>query len=175
MELEDLCKKLREDTQRLEEEKDTLEEIVKSHDVMLMGIARGMGLDRMGEGEDEEEEEEEEVEEEDSDDGGDAATLPIATPPPPMPPAAVPEEIDEKGPVEVIPKQEAPMPHEVILADAEPEVPQLRLYHAFLRDYEANPLRLEDDFDNLENDLSEDHSDGEDEADGNKACLCAAA
>jgi hypothetical protein len=59
----------------------------------------------------------------------------------------------------VIPKQEASMPHEVILADVEPVKPQLRLYHALMRDYEENPLRLEDDFDDLDDDPSEDHSD----------------
>jgi hypothetical protein len=58
----------------------------------------------------------------------------------------------------VIPKQEAPMPHEVILADAERKVPQLRLYHALLRDYEENPLRLEDDFDDLGDEPIEGHS-----------------
>jgi hypothetical protein len=68
-------------------------------------------------------------------------------------------EIDEEGPVEVIPKQKAPMPHEVISIDAKPEVPQLRLYHALVRDYEENPLRLEDDFDDPDDDLSKDHSD----------------
>jgi hypothetical protein len=51
------------------------------------------------------------------------------------------------------------MPHEVILADAEPEVPQLCLYHALMRDYEENPPRLEDDFDDLDDDLNEGHSD----------------
>jgi hypothetical protein len=35
----------------------------------------------------------------------------------------MPQEIDEEGPVEVIPGQEASMPHEVVLADAEPKVP----------------------------------------------------
>jgi hypothetical protein len=35
----------------------------------------------------------------------------------------VPEEIDEDGPLEAIPEQEASMPHEVVLADAEPEMP----------------------------------------------------
>jgi hypothetical protein len=90
---------------------------------------------------------------------GDAAAPPAAAPPPPAPPAAVPKEIDEEGPVEAIPEQEAPMPHEVVLADAEPKVPQPRLYHALLRDYEENPLRLEDDFDDLDDDPSEDHSD----------------
>jgi hypothetical protein len=82
-ELEALCEKLRGDTQRLEEEKATLEEMVESCNELLMEIARKTGLDRMGE--------DEEEEEEDADDGGDA-TAPLATaPPPPAPPAAVPE------------------------------------------------------------------------------------
>jgi hypothetical protein len=72
-ELETLCKKLRDDTQRLEEEKATLEGMVKSHDEMLMEIARETGLDRMSE-------DEEKDEEEDADDGGDAVA-----PPPPVP------------------------------------------------------------------------------------------
>jgi hypothetical protein len=67
--LETLCKKLRDDTQRLEEEKASLEEMVESHDELLMEIARETGLDRMGE---------DEEEEEDADDGGDATTpLPL--------------------------------------------------------------------------------------------------
>jgi hypothetical protein len=71
----------------------------------------------------------------------------------------VPEEITKDGPVEVIPEQEATMPHEVVMVDAEPEMPQLRLYHMLLRDYEENLLRLEDDFDDLDDDLSEAYSD----------------
>jgi hypothetical protein len=71
----------------------------------------------------------------------------------------MPEEINVEGPVEAIPQQEALMPHEVILADVEPKMPQLRLYHALMRDYEENPLRLEDDIDDLDDDPSEDHSD----------------
>jgi hypothetical protein len=55
--LEALCKKLREDTQRLEEEKATLEEMVESHDELLMEITRETGLNHMGEDEDEKEEE----------------------------------------------------------------------------------------------------------------------
>jgi hypothetical protein len=98
----------------LEEEKATLEGMVKSRDELLMEIARETGLDHMGEDEDDEE---------DADDGGDAAAPPTAAPPPPTPPAAAPEEIDKEGPVEVIPEQEAPKPHEVVLADAEPEMP----------------------------------------------------
>jgi hypothetical protein len=115
-ELEALCKKLREDTQRTEGEKATLEEMVESHDELLMEITREMGLDRMDEDEDEEAEE-------DADNGEDAAAPPTAAPRPPVPPAAMLEEIDEEGTMEVIPKQEAPMSHEVVLADAEPEMP----------------------------------------------------
>jgi hypothetical protein len=47
---------------------------------------------------------------------------PAAAQPPPVPPAARPEEINEEDPMEAIPKQEVPMPHEVILADAELEM-----------------------------------------------------
>jgi hypothetical protein len=61
--------------------------------------------------------------------------------------------------MEMIPEQEAPVPHEVILADAEPEMPLLRLYHALMRDYEENPLRMEDDFDDLDDDTNEGWSD----------------
>jgi peptidoglycan hydrolase CwlO-like protein len=86
-ELEALCNKLREDTQRLEEENATLEGMVESHDELLMEIARETGLECMGEDEDDEKEEE------DADDGGDATTPPAAAPPPPMPPVATPKEI----------------------------------------------------------------------------------
>jgi hypothetical protein len=110
MELEALCKKLREDTQRLEEEKATLEEMVEPHDELLMEITRETGLDCMGEDEDEEEEEV------DADNGGDAVAPPTAAPPPLAPPVIMPEEVNEEGPMEAI-------PHEVVLADAEPEVP----------------------------------------------------
>jgi hypothetical protein len=51
------------------------------------------------------------------------------------------------------------MPHEVIPADVEPVMPQLRLYHAIMRDYGEILLRLEDDFDDMDDDLSEDHYD----------------
>jgi hypothetical protein len=142
-----------EHTHKLEEEKATLEEMVESHDELLMEITRETGLDGKGEDEDEEEEEE------DVDNGGDATTPPAATPPPPVPLAAVPEEIDEEGPMEAILGQEALMPHEVVLAEVEPEVQQLRLYHALMRDYEENLLRLKDDFDDLDDDPNEGRSD----------------
>jgi hypothetical protein len=142
-ELEALCKKLRDDTQRLQEDKATLEGMVESRDELLMEIARETGLDHMGE-------DEEEEEEEDANDGGDAAAPPAAAPPPPTPPATVPEEINEEAPMEAILEQEVSMPHEVVMAEAEPKIPQLRLYRALKRDYELNPLRLEDDFDDLD-------------------------
>jgi hypothetical protein len=141
IELEALCQRLREDTQRLEEEKATLEEMVESHDELLMEIAREMGLDRMGE---------DEEEEEFTDDEGDTVTPPAAAPPPPAPPAVVPEEVHEEGPMEAIPEQEDLMPQEVAMIEADSEMPQLCLYHALMRDYEENPLRLEDDFDDLD-------------------------
>jgi hypothetical protein len=137
----------------LEEERATLEGMVESHDELQMEIARETRLDRMGE------DDEDEEEDEDTDDGGDAAALPAAVPPPPMPPATTPEEIDDEGPVEMSPEQEAPVPHEVVLADAEPEMPQLRLYHALMRVYEENLIRMEDDFDDLDGDPSEGRSD----------------
>jgi hypothetical protein len=139
-ELETLCKKLRDDTQRLEEEKATLEEMVESSDELLMEIARETGLDCMGKDD----------EEEDANDGGDA-TAPLAAASPPLaPPAAVSEEIYEEGPMEAILGQEVPLLHEVVMAEAEPEIPQLHLYRTLMRDYEENPLRLEDDFDDLD-------------------------
>jgi hypothetical protein len=66
-ELEDLCKKLREGTLRLEEEKATHEGMVESRDELLMEITGETGLDRLGE-DAEDDEEDEHV-----DDGGDAA------------------------------------------------------------------------------------------------------
>jgi hypothetical protein len=60
---------------------------------------------------------------------------------------------------EAIPGQEALMMHEVIMSKAKPEEPPLCLYHALMRDYEENLLRLEDDFDDLDDDPNEGRSD----------------
>jgi hypothetical protein len=106
--LEALCQRLRDDTQRLEEEKATLEEMVESHDELLMEIARETGLDRM---------DEDEREEEEMDNEGDVAAPPAATPPPPAPPADIPKEIHEEGPMEAISEQEDLTPHEVAMAE----------------------------------------------------------
>jgi hypothetical protein len=84
---------------------------------------------------------------------------PAAVPPPSAPPAAAPKEIDDEGPVGVIPVQESPVLHEVVLVHAEPKMLYLCLYHALMRDYEEHPLRMEDDFDDLDDDPDEGRSD----------------
>jgi hypothetical protein len=64
--------------------------------------------------------------------------------------------INEEDSVEIVLEQEAPGAHEVILADAEPELPQPRLFNVIMRDYEESPLRMMDglheldDLDNLD-------------------------
>jgi hypothetical protein len=147
---------LREDAKKLEEEKATLEEMVESHDELITEIAKEIGLHRMGK------DVEDEDDDEDGNDGADASAPPIAVvpPPAPVPPvAASPDEVvEEKDPVEMVPEQEALVAHAVILADAEPELPQPRLYHMLMRDYEESPSRMMDDLDDLE-DLTEASSD----------------
>jgi hypothetical protein len=72
------------------------------------------------------------------------------------------EIIEEEAPVEMVPGQEAPVTHDVILADAEPEPPQPRLFNMITRDYEESPPRMEnglhelDDLDDLDDDPNED-------------------
>jgi hypothetical protein len=66
---------------------------------------------------------------------------------------------------EMVSEQEAPVVHEVILADAEPEPPQPHLFNMIMRDYEESPPRMEngshelDDLDNLY-DLNDDPNKG---------------
>jgi hypothetical protein len=55
-ELEALCKRLREDTQKLSEEKTTLEGMIQSHDELILEMAKEYGLNRMGENNDDEDE-----------------------------------------------------------------------------------------------------------------------
>jgi hypothetical protein len=103
-------------------------------------IAKETGLDCMGE------DAEDEGEDEDADDGGDATTPPVHAPP-----AAAPEEIiKEEGPVKMLPAQEAPVVHEVILPDAAPKLLQPRLYRMLMRDYEESLSRMMDDLDDLD-------------------------
>jgi Fic family protein len=86
-ELETLCKRLREDTQKLREEKTTLEGMIQSRDELILEMAEEYGLNRMGENDDDEDE--------DDDDEGNAVT-----PTTPVP-AVVPEKIiEEEVPVE---------------------------------------------------------------------------
>jgi hypothetical protein len=136
MELEALCKKLREDTQKPREEKANLEEMVESHDELIMEFADKYGYNRNYE----------DADNEDDDDRGVAAT----------PLAAAPEVIivDEEDLVEMVPEQEAPEAHDVILADAEPEPLQPWLYTVLMRDYEESPSRMMDDSHELD-DLTE--------------------
>jgi hypothetical protein len=103
---------LREDAQKLKEEKAILEGMVESHDELIMEITKETVLDRMGE------DVEDEEEDEDADDGVDATAPPV-----PVPLAAALEEIvEEEGPMEMVPEQEAPMVHEVILEDVKPKM-----------------------------------------------------
>jgi hypothetical protein len=92
-ELEALCKRLREDAQKLKEEKTTLEGMIQSRDELIMEMAEEYGLNRIRENDNDEDE--------DDDDEGNAIASPAPTP------TAVPEEIIE---------EEAPMengPHEL--------------------------------------------------------------
>jgi hypothetical protein len=98
---------LREDAQKLKE-KTTLEGMNQSHDELVMEIAEEYGLNHMGENDDDE----------DDDDEGN-----VAAPPAPVPVATPEEIVEEEVPVEMVPEQEAPMAHEVILAVVEPEPP----------------------------------------------------
>jgi hypothetical protein len=134
-ELEALCKRLREDPEKLREEKTALEGMIQSRDELLMEMAEEYGLNRMGENDDDE---------------GNTVAPPAPTP------ATMPKKIiEEEAPVEMVPEQEAPVAHEVILADAEPEPPQPRLFNMIIRDYEESPPRMEngphelDDLDDL--------------------------
>jgi hypothetical protein len=67
-ELEVVCKRLREDAQRLREERTTLERIIQSRDELILEMAEEYGLNRMGENDDDENE--------NDNDEGNAATPP---------------------------------------------------------------------------------------------------
>jgi hypothetical protein len=89
-ELEALCKRLREDAQRLREETTTLEGMFQSRDELILDMVEEYGLNRMGENDNDE----------DDDDEGNAI-IPLA-----LAPTAMPEEIvKEEGPVENGPQE----------------------------------------------------------------------
>jgi hypothetical protein len=114
-----------------------------------MEMAEEYGLNRMGENDDDE----------DDDDEGNA----IAPPTPATAPAAVPEEIiEEEAPMEMDPEQEAPVAHEVILADAEPELSQAHLFNMIMVDYKESPPRMENGLHELDDlyDLDDDPNEG---------------
>jgi hypothetical protein len=105
-----------------------------------MEMAEEYGLNRM-------EENNNDDNQDDNDEGNAAA------PPAPAPPTTTPQEIiKDEDPVEMIPEQEALVPHEVILAYAEPEMSQPHLYHTLMRDYEESSPRMMDDLDDDPND-----------------------
>jgi hypothetical protein len=141
---------LREDAQKLKEEKTTLEGMIQSHDEMIVEMAEEYGLNRIGENDDDDDE--------DDDDEGNIIAPPAPAPVPPV--AASKEIVEEEAPMEMVPKQEAPVAHEVILADAESEPPQPYLFNMITRDYEESPPRMAnglhelDDLDDLD-DLTE--------------------
>jgi hypothetical protein len=122
-----------------------------------MEMAEEYGLNRMGENNNDEDE--------DDDSEGNA----VAPPAPAPTPAAMPEEIiEEEAPMEMVPEQEAPVVHEVILANAEPEPLQPCLFNMIMRDYEETPPRMGngpqemddlDDLYDLDDDPNEGHSD----------------
>jgi hypothetical protein len=132
-----------ESSQKITELEATLEGMVESHDELIMEIAKEIALDRMGE------DAEDEDEDEDGNNEGDATAPPVAMAPPfaPTPPVATaPEEVvEEEDPIDMVPEQEASVAHEVVLADAEPELPHPYLYCTLMRDYEESPSRMMDD------------------------------
>jgi vacuolar-type H+-ATPase subunit I/STV1 len=87
-ELEALCRRLREGTHKLKEEKTILERMIQSCDELIMEMAEEYGLNHMGENDDDE----------DDDDEGNA------TAPPASVPAVVFEEIIEGAPLEMVPE-----------------------------------------------------------------------
>jgi predicted nuclease with TOPRIM domain len=90
-ELETLYKRLREDAQRLREERTTLEGMIWSRDELILEMAEEYGLNHMGKNDDNEDE--------DNDDEGNVIA------PPALAPAVVPEEIVKEDPMENGPQE----------------------------------------------------------------------
>jgi hypothetical protein len=90
--LEALCKKLREDAQKLREEKTTLEGMIQFCDELILEMAEEYGLNHMGENDDDENV--------DDDDEGN-----IIAPPAPTPAAVLEEIVEEEVPVENGPRE----------------------------------------------------------------------
>jgi hypothetical protein len=124
--------------------------MVESHSELIIEMAEEYGLNRTGENDNEE----------DDDDEGNAVV-----PPAPAPPAAATEvvAVNEEDPMEMVPEQEASEAHEVVLADAEPELSQPRLFNMIMQDYEESPPRMMngphdlDDLDDLDDPTEADY------------------
>jgi hypothetical protein len=82
-----LCKRLREDAQRLREERTTLEGMIQSHDELILEMAEEYGLNRMGENDDDK----------DEDDDDEESAI---APPAPVPTVVPKEIVEEEDPVE---------------------------------------------------------------------------
>jgi hypothetical protein len=78
---------LREDAQRLREERTTLEGMIQSRDELILEMAEEYGLNRMGENDDDEDDN-------DNDEGN------VITPPAPAPAAVHEDIVEEEDPVE---------------------------------------------------------------------------
>jgi hypothetical protein len=91
-ELEALCKRLREDAQKLREEKATLEGMIQSHDELILEMAEEYGLSRMGENDDD-------GDKDDDDEGN------VVAPPAPVPTTVPKEIIEEEDPMENGPQE----------------------------------------------------------------------
>jgi hypothetical protein len=124
-----MCKRLRENAQKLKEEKTTLEGMIQSSDKLIMEMAEEYRLNHIGENDDDEDQ--------DDDNEGN-----VVAPPAPAPVVVPKEIIKEEAPMEMVPEQEAHVVHEVILANAEPEPPQPHLFNMIMRDYEKSPPRM---------------------------------
>jgi hypothetical protein len=91
-ELEAICKRMREDAQRLREERTTMEGMIQSRDELILEMAEEYGLIHMGENDNDEDEN-------DDNEGN------VIAPPAPAP-AAMPEEIvEEEDPMENGPQE----------------------------------------------------------------------
>jgi hypothetical protein len=145
-ELESRCMQHEEAIMKLKQENMSLELGIQSHNELILEIATKMGLDRMGEDDNEDED----------DDRGDAAAPAIAastvaTAPASVAPAAatapkVVAEVEEDLGMMIL-EQEAPEALEVILSDKESKPPHPCLFTILMRDLEESPSRSYDNLD----------------------------
>jgi hypothetical protein len=151
-ELEALCKRLMEDTQKLKEEKITLEGMIQSRDELIMEMAEEYRLNHMGENDDDEDKD-------DDDEGNATAPLHLC-----HLLLHLRRSSKKKPPWRWFLSKRAPVAHEVILAYAEPELSQPRLFNMIMRDDEESPPWMEnglhelDDLDDLDDLIEADYN-----------------